>query len=657
MATTSFNGKYEVDWDFAVSNQSVSGNWSDVYGRLIVRRTGGPSWMWAAAAPAFQINGFGATITGNWGPYDFNSRASYTLWEGTRRFSHNADGTLTISTSAAAQMYNVSGGIVTGTVNLNKSMPTIARASVATWQSPGDATAGVAKRLLTNRASSAFTHRASWTIGSLNQQTTGLDPATGITTGFDVTFPLTVFNQYPGSTRATGTINLDTYSGSTRIGSRQSSVAVVLPDNTSTRPSINSVSAVDDNPTVASVVGAFVQSLSLLKATVNASGKYGATISTRTFKVGSVTANSGGVIPLTGAGSVPVTASVTDSRGRTTTGNYPVTVLPYSAPNVVSATVRRVTTGNVLSDTGSALRLTLNASVQSLVNGTQRNAMTIRVFTRQKGATAWTARNVITPGLTYNTSVLIAGGGVFSPDSSWEVRVDVSDKFLGSSNLITVATAAVTMHWDRNRVGIGKMWEQGTLDVGGPIYVNGVSVNSADSITSGRFDIARVPNIHYNASNGRAYIGTDPANPISNTSNFLAISPDSDTGIHPFRFFRNNSSTILAITDEGNLVSSKVPFAMAAGRVTLTTSGISNGDSVSVTVTLPAGRFTREPIITVSTSSSRIGVQADTRSTSSFRLLAGNFSGAHASNGAGDPSGTIYGFWQAVQMTSGSATG
>lgn len=77
--------------------------------------------------------------------------------------------------------------------------------------------------------------------------------------------------------------------------------------------------------------------------------------------------------------------------------------------------------------------------------------------------------------------------------------------------------------------------------------------HSADDITSGILNISRIPNIANNPSNGRTYLGTNPSNPISGDSNYLAIAPDSDTTVAPFRFVRNNSTQVLVIENDGEI--------------------------------------------------------------------------------------------------------
>jgi hypothetical protein len=91
------------------------------------------------------------------------------------------------------------------------------------------------------------------------------------------------------------------------------------------------------------------------------------------------------------------------------------------------------------------------------------------------------------------------------------------------------------------------------------------------------------------------------------------------------------------------------PFNMAAGTATVNiTSGYSYGFFGTVTVTLPAGRFNVQPIITCTINSGSIGAaNVSLSGTGSFTAIAH----AHASS-----PGTSF-MYQAVQMTSGSAAG
>jgi len=77
---------------------------------------------------------------------------------------------------------------------------------------------------------------------------------------------------------------------------------------------------------------------------------------------------------------------------------------------------------------------------------------------------------------------------------------------------------------------------------------------------------------------------------------------------------------------------------------------IANGASISLTVTFPSGRFSVAPLITLGSSSTRLSLQADTITSTSFRYFVANFSGASAA-----PPHDFR--WHAEQMTSGAAGG
>jgi hypothetical protein len=90
------------------------------------------------------------------------------------------------------------------------------------------------------------------------------------------------------------------------------------------------------------------------------------------------------------------------------------------------------------------------------------------------------------------------------------------------------------------------------------------------------------------------------------------------------------------------------PFATASGTVAVTTSGGAGG----TTVTFPASRFTQTPIVTVGTDSPAFydpfGM-VTSLSSSSFI-----FRSRQTQTTAG---ATVAGYWIAIQMTSGAASG
>ena len=56
--------------------------------------------------------------------------------------------------------------------------------------------------------------------------------------------------------------------------------------------------------------------------------------------------------------------------------------------------------------------------------------------------------------------------------TSYDFRLEITDKFKTSVAINTLPTAKVSMSWSKEGIGVGKIWEQGALDVGGDVYIN-----------------------------------------------------------------------------------------------------------------------------------------------------------------------------------------
>lgn len=489
MARANINSQYVVDVDAALEEKDTANNRHLYYWRVYHDRVAGSGGFWTSSPTQFGVEGPGFSDNNPRG-YDFRNGVSRILLaEGRFWVSNNPDGSpVTFWVNASRSMANPPGGYAETGVQITT--PSIPRASTATFNGGPSLIAGTPVRIDTNRASTAFTHALRVYFGDYADEF-----ATGVGASFTWTPPMAMLEQIPNATSGKGNIVAVTYSGGREIGRKTTAFSLAVP--ASVLPTATAITVSENNPDVASLVGAFVQGLSLLKATVTGEGTYGSSIRSASFKLGDVTAPSGGAIPITESGNVPVTGSVVDSRGRTGTRAGQIGVLPYAPPDVTRCVISRCNPDRTPNNEGEHLRLDLTATVSSLLNETQRNAMTIRVFTRQKGATAWTARNVINTGLSYDSTaagLLITGGGVFDVEKAWDWRVEVSDRFIGTAVQSLVATAAVFMHWGRG-LGVGKFWEQGALDVAGQIYQSGQPVIDAASIR-------HVPSLPFAASAG-----------------------------------------------------------------------------------------------------------------------------------------------------------
>ena len=454
---------------------------------------------------SININGsvYSGTVPG------YADHATTRIRSGSTTVTHNDDGTKTINVSASASGVNALGSASIPAKGF--ALTTIPRATTPSFSGGSSWDCGDAKTIDLPRASSSFTHVVTYKFGSA----TGTISSSA-TTSVSWTPPLSLLTQIPNTTSGSGTLTVVTKSGSTTIGTKTASFTLKAPAEA--KPSISSFTLSDDASAVVTAVGTYVQGYSILKGVISSSGYQGSTIKTATFKMGSASANSGGTIPITGSGTIAVTATVTDSRGRSTTSTQNISVLAHDKPAITSWQARRSNASGTVQNEGTYIRVDLTAAISSLLDGsTQKNSMVITVFTRERGTTDWgSAKLTINATLSYNGYFVIpsSGGGTYLAADSYDILVTIADKLDNSSVQKSIATAAVFMHWSKTGVGIGKFHEQGRLDVAGDIYSSGKLISTGD-VQSAATVLGQM---------GR-FLGTEDVSPTS-TTHGLQIGPD-----------------------------------------------------------------------------------------------------------------------------------
>lgn len=417
--------------------------------------------------------------------YGYRSYGVGTHWlmSGARTLTHASDGTLAAFNVSAVMGFPYVDIVLS--VGTDYSVPTIPRATVPSWS--GNFEAGTAKTISLPRASSGFTHDVQYGFGGSGWVT--IATGAGVTTSW--TPPLELLEQIPNATSGTGTLRVTTKQGATVIGVTTKQFTLTAP--ASVVPAVTEVLWDDTNPTVKTNIGAFVQGLSLIKGAVTAAGVHGSTITEKRLRIGETPIPEGTAVQVAGSGTVTAQGEAVDSRGRQGVKAANFTVLAYEPPKLGADgwQVRRANAAGTPTDDGQYLRLDLHAIAKSLVNGTEKNALMIVARTRPVGG-AWTARNVISPGLSYNTNVLITGGAVFLAANSYEVEISLADKtgIEATRLLTTIPTATVTIDLNGVKVGIGKFWEQGALDVAGDVYSSGAILSPLGSVTQWLTDTA-----------------------------------------------------------------------------------------------------------------------------------------------------------------------
>lgn len=493
MATATFSGSYghnmTLELQATQESQSIANNSSVIHvvGKL---HTNGYASMWGVTSDVtIHENGVGAI---EHPVINIGTNSTQTILDHRYTVGHNGDGTKTVGVSLSVGLN--AGGYGSAMVAFDLKLSTIPRASSV---SDVTGTLGTAMTININRKVSSFTHTVKYNFGALNGTI-----ATGIGTSVSWTPPLNLATAMPNKTSDWGNITVDTYNGSTKIGSATCRLTLNVP--TSMKPTFTGVTLSDTNTVVSNIIttaNTFVEILSLIKVTFNgASGIQGSTI--KGYKAElvnnnqTVTSNGGvfGIIRKTGE--ITVRASVQDSRGIwSNTRDTKITLLEYFSP-LNSFKVERSSSAR------TTLTVTRTAKIAPLtVNGKQLNKMTISFKTRPVGATEWTVNNGAASGTFTTVSELLNSSanlaGTFAGTKSWEVYGEVEDLFDKTPFSAIISTDSVLVSKTKNGLGVGKIRERGMLDVGGDIYANNqqiefvkggtVSDDANNLVTSGAY--------------------------------------------------------------------------------------------------------------------------------------------------------------------------
>lgn len=356
---------------------------------------------------------------------------------GTVTISHDADGSKTISASASFSGSN-SGyyAPITGSCSGTVKLTTIPRASSISIDSPS-IECGKTININGSSASKNFTHKiyATW-----NGKTSELTTISGILTPtFSYTIPTAWEKDLPNSTSGIATFTLETFSGSTSVGSK--SVNATIKVRSGVVPSIGTVSISDTN-SICVGIGQHVQSQSRLKFSIATSGSQGSTVTSVSTKFEGQTYNSSSFTTGTvqGSGTLSYVITVTDSRGRTSSKSGSVTVSAYSPPSLTNVTAKRANSSYAIDEaSGTYALLHFKVGFTSLSN---KNVTSFYIQYRASGASSWTKINSWDNNYTLEQDYK-AGNLFTSATSSYEVAFGVKDKFMSdySWQIFTVAPA------------------------------------------------------------------------------------------------------------------------------------------------------------------------------------------------------------------------
>lgn len=452
MATATFSGQYGHNMTLEVwsdwNRQNVASNSSTVNVQARLRTNGYASMYGVTADLTVTING-GSAIEHP--AINIGTNSSQLIFGHDYSVPHNGDGTKTVGIKISVALN--AGGYGSSMVAFDLKLPTIPRASTI---SDVTGTLGSAMTLNINRKNSGFKHTVKYNFGALSGTI-----ATNVDTSVSWTPPLNLATAMPNKTSDWGNITVETYSGSSKIGSATCRLTLNVPD--SVKPTLGSITLTDSNATVKNLLNTantFAQVMSNVKVTFNsASGAYGSTISSyRAEIVGknqSTNSNNGFLGMMNFNGTVTIRATVTDSRGRTSNAvDVKVTVINYFTPQI-SFTLQRS------GSSSTTLTVTRNARIAPLtVGGKQKNKMIISFKYKEHSATNYTTDTGSAGGtwttidnLTNSRANLAA---TFSTLKTYDIIGKIEDAFTSYEFIATVGTEKFPIAIRPDRVGFGK---------------------------------------------------------------------------------------------------------------------------------------------------------------------------------------------------------
>lgn len=354
-------------------------------------------------------------------------------------------------------------------------------------------------------------------------------------------------NKTSGSFSAT--VSFRTKSGTIKsIGTGASRTATISVPNTGVYvPSITSfISSEDSSGTNYSVINAmslgtniYVQNKSLIKfEAVGVAAGLGADITSVVLRYNFVdntmtgtTTRTFSLTPTT-SGNVQATATITDSRGRTFGLVINTIIRGWALPYISGLSVSR-TGANKDKATPSftAIGSTLN-DASGVNKNTLRYRIRYRLLPSGSFATSVTSTATATMSQTYNSEL----AQTFATGSRYEIEVVAEDKLSGTSfansplSLVTLGTIVVPISVSKQGIGVGKVWEQGALDVGGDIYQNGALLkgteirSNANAWLSGQVTFQQGSNVTLSQSGSTITINATDTNTTYSAGNGLSLS-------------------------------------------------------------------------------------------------------------------------------------
>lgn len=440
-----------------INSQSIANNTSNVTVRCYIT-TSGDSWRGDQRTGKCTIDGTTYNFT-----HGAPKNSKTLVFEKTINISHDSQGKKTLSVS-----FNYDSGWCTASTS--KSLTTIPRNSI--FGTVSGSSLGSQITINITRYNSSFTHKVYYKPSNLSTWTT-ISTSAGTSVSF--TPALSLASNAPKSTTLTLNLKIETYSGTTKIGSDATkSISVSIPSSVIPTVSAPVITRIDNG--VPSSWEVYVKVYSKLTIDVSGSGIYGSTIDRYEVTVdGETRATTGAAVtfgPFNTAGEKNISVISIDSRGRKSEAKSDtITVQDYAKPTLILEAYRSDAEMNK-SNTGTYVTLKATYACSSCGG---KNSITSKEFNAgsQKNTTLASGSSIVLSGFSVAEEYYVTGKVIDSMGNSSSDDVPIK---INSSNV------PIHVRLSKKGVGIGRYCtEDGELQVAYDMVMDeGKTINGID---------------------------------------------------------------------------------------------------------------------------------------------------------------------------------
>lgn len=252
----------------------------------------------------------------------------------------------------------------------------------------------------------------------------------------------------------TATITVETFYNGYSVGSRSTTVTVHL-NASDVQPTVTM--AVSDPTGYATTYGAYVESKSKIRVELTPTYRYGATGASVSISANGAaySVNPAVTDEIASADNTAVSGAVIDSRGvSSVAAQQTITILAYSAPQIVSFVLHRCLQDGTLDDQGAYMRIDYSITVTALNN---HNSRSLTIQYKKRADQSYTTQAITLTTYSQTGNVVIAA----DTNSTYDVALVLTDDFATVTIELQLSTAFATLNFKRGGDGIavGKVAE------------------------------------------------------------------------------------------------------------------------------------------------------------------------------------------------------